>query len=155
MIELKRRAGAFGAQADAAAVVRVFVQAKGGRRAGRLQAGAVFIETDAERIERDAQPAPEILEIAFLRGPEAKQRVFLRFFGQRLQKSRFVRMKAARGDRHGNARQLDIDAEWRGIERADAEISRVAEGKIDGVRDKARLSPFVFGEDLIRNGDTG
>ena len=54
----------------------VFVQAKGGRRAGRLQAGAVFIETDAERIERDAQPAPEILEIAFLRGPEAKQRVF-------------------------------------------------------------------------------
>ena len=77
MIELKRRAGAFGAQADATAVVRVFVQAKGGRRAGRLQAGAVFIETDAERIERDAQPAPEILEIAFLRGPEAKQRVFL------------------------------------------------------------------------------
>ena len=64
-------------------------------------------------------------------------------------------MKAARGDRYGNARQLDIDAEWRGIERADAEISRVAEGKIDGVRDKARLSPFVFGEDLIRNGDTG
>ena len=63
-------------------------------------------------------------------------------------------MKAARGDRHGNARQLDIDASGE-IERADAEISRVAEGKIDGVRDKARLSPFVFGEDLIRNGDTG
>ena len=109
MIELKRRAGAFGAQADAAAVVRVFVQAKGGRHAGRLQAGAVFIETDAERIERDAQPAPEILEIAFLRGPEAKQRVGLLRFGKRFQKRDLARMKASSGNRHGHARHFQIE----------------------------------------------